>query len=187
MSEGEGEDREVAEREGNEGEGESREALEAQEIPMDISDQLRIEHLKTVLEASRFSEMEYICGQIAADKRMPESVKANLISLIMSSAGRSPALSYYNTEEDRKVIISLVSLNEQLFWHTGYRIDKNRKNNFFVGMARYGAEVQTRKGRGAHGSRLLATTIVRQEQGIAPNDREMQSGKKGWFAGLLGK
>jgi len=165
---------------------EEREQAET-EIPPDLTDELRTEHLKTVLEASRFSEMEYICAQIATDKRTPESIKANLISFIMSSAGRAPALSYYNTEEDRKLIVGLVSLNEQLFWHTGYKIDKNRKNNFYVGMGRYGAEVQTRKGRGAHGSRLLATTIVRQEQGIAPNDREMQSGKKGWFDWILGK
>lgn len=168
----------------DEREPEEREQLE---VPSDLTDEIRIEHLKTILEASRFSEMEYICAQIAADKRMPESNKANLISFIMSSAGRSVALSYYNTEEDRKIIIGLISLNEQCFWHTGYKIDKNRKNNFYVNMGRYGGEIQSRKGRGAHGSRLLATTIVRQEQGLAPNDREMRSGKKGWFDWILGK
>lgn len=173
---------------GNEEEAsEEREEIEPTELPPEISDEIRTEHLKAILEASRFTEMEYICAQIAADKRMPGTVKANLIAFIMSSAGRSPALSYYNTEEDRKIIIGLVSLNEQLFWHTGYKIDKNRKNNFYVGMGRYGAEVQTRKGRGAHGSRLLATTIVRQEQGIAPGEREMRSGKRGWFDLIAGR
>ena len=170
-----------------EDEGGEEERQELTELPSDLTDQLHTEHLKTVLEASRFSEMEYICGQIAANRRMPESVKENLIALIMSSSGRSPALSYYNTEEDRKLIIGLVSLNEQLFWHTGYKIDKNRKNNFYVGMARYGAEVQTRKGRGAHAARLMATTIVRQEQGVAPSDREIRSGKRGFFERMLGK
>ena len=165
---------------------EEREEPDQVEMPVDLSDQLRAEQYKAVLEASRFSEMEYICGLIAADKRMPESIKANLISLITSASGRAVALSYYNTEEDRKAIIGLESLNEQRFWHTGYKMDKNRKNNFYVGMARYGAEVQTRKARGAHGSRLLATTIVRQEQGVAPNEREMRSGKKGWFDWVLG-
>jgi len=156
------------------------------EVPLDLSDQLRAEQYKTVLEASRFSEMEYICGLIAADTRMPESIKANLISLITSASGRAVALTFFNTEEHRKTIIGVESLNEQRFWHTGYKMDKNRKNNFYVGMARYGAEVQTRKARGAHGSRLLATTIVRQEQGVAPNERERQSGKKGWFNRVLG-
>jgi len=168
-------------------ETEEDENFNQQEVPLDLSDQVRAEQYKTVLEASRFSEMEYICGLIAGDARMALSMKANLISLISSASGHAVALSYYNTEEDRKLIISLESLNEQLFWHTGYKIDKNRKNNFYVGMARYGAEIQTRKGRGAHGSRLLATTIVRQEQGIAPGNKEMQSGKKGWFDWVLGK
>lgn len=158
-----------------------------QETPVDLGDTLRLEQYKVVLEASRFSEMEYVCGLIAADMRMAESVRANLISLITSATGRAVALSYYNNEEDRKTIIGLESLNEQRFWHTGYKIDKNRKNNFYVGMARYGAEVQTRKGRGAHGSRLLATTIVRQEQGAGPNERTARSGKRGWFDWILGK
>lgn len=158
-----------------------------QEVPVDLGDQLRVEQYKVVLEASRFSEMEYICGLVAADVRMAESVRANLVSLITSASGRAVALSYYNSEEDRKTIIGLESLNEQRFWHTGYKMDKSRKNNFYVGMARYGAEIQTRKGRGAHGSRLLATTIVRQEQGIAPNEGAARSGKRGWFDWILGK
>ena len=166
---------------------EGEEPQELTELPPELSDQLQTEQFKVILEATRFPEMEYICAQIAANKRMPESVKVNLIALIMSSASGSSARSYYNTEEDRKLIIGLVSLNEQLFWHTGYKIDKNRKNNFYVGMARYGAEVQTRKGRGAHAARLMATTIVRQEQGVAPSDREMRSGKRGFFERMLGK
>ena len=170
-----------------EDEGGEGERQELTELPSELSDQLRTEQFKVILEATRFPEMEYICAQIASDKRMPESIKVNLIALIMSSSSGSSARSYYNTEEDRKLIIGLVSLNEQLFWHTGYKIDKNRRNNYYVGMARYGAEVQTRKGRGAHAARLMATTIVRQEQGVAPSDREMRSGKRGFFERMLGK
>jgi len=160
---------------------------ECQEPPVNLSDEIRVEQYKTILEASRFSEMEYVCGLIGGDARMSQSMKANLISLITSASGRAVALGYYTTEEDRKSIIGLESLNEQRFWHTGYKIDRNQKNNFYVGMARYGAEIQTRKGRGAHGARLLATTIVRQEQGGMPGEKETRSGKKGLFDWLSGK
>ena len=190
MSEEEGlpEERGEAGEAGEAGEGEGGDGEQyQQEVPVDLGDQLRLEQYKVVLEASRFSEMEYICGLVAADMRMPETVRANLISLITSATGRAVALSYYNSEEDRKTIIGLESLNEQRFWHTGYKMDKSRKNNFYVGMARYGAEIQTRKGRGAHGSRLLATTIVRQEQGITPNEGAARSRKRGWFDWILGK
>jgi hypothetical protein len=176
---------------GGEAEGEAEGEVEGVEYQdqrdIDLSGQLTEDRLKVCLESARFPEMGYLCGQIARHPKTAESVKENYITFISTTSSPSVANSYYNTEDDRKLIVGGMSLNEQLLMHTGYKCDINRNTNYWRSVGRYGGEVQSRKGRNAQAARLLATTIVRQEQGVAPSEREMQSGKRGLFDWIWGK